>query len=86
MWIDPFASPTPTVPLSKKRVDELGAFAFPGFKPMHLAESFCVAVEASDADLVAMKGKWKPISPEEMHHCVIFTLAAAIDSGEALVT
>lgn len=82
-WLDPFGSATPTVPLSKQRVQELGAFAFPDYKPAHLADSFCVAVDAPDADLQALKGRWRPVSPEEMHHCIIFTLAAAIDSGKA---
>ena len=82
-WLDPFGSPTPTVPLSKKRVEELGSFAFPDYKPAHLADSFCVGVEAADIDLHALKGNWPPVSPEEMHHCILFTLAAAIDSGKA---
>ena len=82
-WLDAFGSPTPTVPLSKKRIEELGAFAFPDYKPVHLADSFCVGVTAPDIDLNASKGSWPPVSPEEMHHCVLFTLAAAIDSGEA---
>ena len=82
-WLDAFGSPTPTVPLSKKRTEELGTFAFPGYKPVHLADSFCVGVTAPDIDLNALKGSWPPVSPEEMHHCVLFTLAAAIDSGEA---
>ena len=66
-WIDPFGTATPTVPLSKKRVQELGEFAFPDYKPAHLADSFCVGVEAADIDLNALKGNWKPVSPEEMH-------------------
>ena len=68
-WLDPFGSPTPTVPLSKKRVQELGSFAFPGYKPAHLADSFCVGVDAPDTDFHALKGNWRPVSPEEMHHC-----------------
>ena len=71
------------MPLSKKRVEELGSFAFPDYKPAHLADSFCVGVEAADIDLHALKGNWPPVSPEEMHHCILFTLAAAIDSGKA---
>ncbi|CAJ1354075.1 unnamed protein product [Effrenium voratum] len=78
MWIDPFGSTTPTVPLSVERVRELGQFACPAGDAKHLTENFTVAVDSPDQDMLDSKGKWKAVSPEEMQHALLFTLADVI--------
>ncbi|CAJ1410687.1 unnamed protein product [Effrenium voratum] len=78
MWIDPFGSTTPTVPLSVERVRELGQFACPAGDAKHLTENFTVAVDSLDQDMLDSKGKWKAVSPEEMQHALLFTLADVI--------
>ncbi|CAK9076470.1 Uncharacterized protein SCF082_LOCUS36862 [Durusdinium trenchii] len=80
LWIDPFASITPAVPLDHSRVVELGQFAYPdGKTPRHLQENFHVATDAADVDLLGKRGKWRGISPEEMQHSLIFALAKCIE-------
>ncbi|CAJ1398801.1 unnamed protein product [Effrenium voratum] len=76
MWIDPFGPTTPTVPLSVERVRELGQFACPAGDD--LTENFTVAVDSPDQDMLDSKGKWKAVSPEEMQHALLFTLADVI--------
>ncbi|CAK9030116.1 unnamed protein product, partial [Durusdinium trenchii] len=85
LWIDPFASITPAVPLDHSRVVELGQFAYPdGKTPRHLQENFHVATDAADVDLLGKRGKWRGISPEEMQHSLIFALAKCIEDKDCL--
>ena len=78
MWIDPFGSTTPTVPLNVERVRELGQFACPAGDAKRLTENFTVAVDSPDQDMLDSKGKWEAVSPEEMQHALRFTLADVI--------
>ncbi|CAJ1409610.1 unnamed protein product [Effrenium voratum] len=77
MWIDPFGSTTPTVPLSVERVRELGQFACPAGDAKHLTENFTVAVDSPDQAPDEKLAAWRRVF---LSAPAVFTVVGGGDS------
>ncbi|CAJ1394109.1 unnamed protein product, partial [Effrenium voratum] len=79
-WLDLTSNSTPRVPLSYARVREWAQTVF-GKGPRHFKDLILVAAPAADSDLLALRGSWKQVTPEELTHSTVFALADRITAG-----
>ena len=76
-WINALSSATPGVPMSRKRVEDLSAFHFPGAQPKFMTDRM-IEIACSEADLTDEPRNLQMISPEELLHSLLHACASAI--------
>lgn len=78
-WVNPMASPTPGVPMARRRVEDLSTYYFgPTGEPKYQTDRFIeVAISASDID-TERPNNLQVISPEEVLHATFAACARAI--------
>ena len=79
MWVNPMSSPTPGVPMSRRRVEDLSTYYFGTTgEPKYQTDRFVeVAISASDID-TEQPNNLQVISPEEILHATFAGCARAI--------
>ena len=78
-WVNPLASPTPGVPMSRRRVEDLAEFYYgpEGEPKFHTERMIEVAIAKSDCDTDHPSGL-QMVSPEELLHSTFCGCARAI--------
>ena len=76
-WVQILASPTPGVPMSRRRVEDMAEFYFPGGKPSFLTGRM-VELLTDKASLSDKPQSCQMLSPEEIVHSLVASCAAAV--------
>ena len=75
-WVQILASPTPGIPMSRRRVLDMGEFYFPNGKPAFMGRM--VELLADKSALSAKPQNLQMLSPEEIVHSLVASCAHAV--------